>query len=550
MSWARRFAIGALGLSLALLVAATWGTGLFYLAARFGAGSPIRLAIVDGIHIYVGIASVAFFAAKLARVGFRRRVAGVPKLLLWQRWISWSLIVLYAAVYASGVAATLPLSNRNLSLAVNAHLLTSIWAAVPTTWHVWHYRKRTLPYLQRKAPQAAAYWPALAVLLVPLLFVLVAPRALSQIPRAGGGGAWSQAGLGGIFLDRLLATNDNHLLAAGDGLYLSDGRGSWRRVDLPNGGDETATRQIEFGIRPSPAPAPVGVVDHSHAQQPAAGGLILALAADRARSAYYAAGTAALYYSPWAEGPYVALPFPGGEIRDLAIDPNNPYTVWAASEQGPFLSIDGGHTWTSFEAGLGNPGNAWSLTYLHGDLYLSDLTGVFRFAPESTLWTKTGSRTLVTSLRAREGRLYEASAADGAHQHGGHAGLFYAGPDAALAELATGPASHSRDLVRYRGRLFGAGDDGVYSVALEPARAAGLVWWAGLLGLTLVAAAVSVAMIHPRRGSVQGEGRFKRSLKFREENDVSVEAGGRRNDGSLRPSGLLGPEQRVREQHG
>jgi hypothetical protein len=50
-----QLSLGALGLGLVLLVSVAWGTGVFYLLARLGYGSPVRLASLDGIHVYVGV---------------------------------------------------------------------------------------------------------------------------------------------------------------------------------------------------------------------------------------------------------------------------------------------------------------------------------------------------------------------------------------------------------------------------------------------------------------------------------------------------------------
>ena len=98
-----RLSLGALGLGLVLLVSVAWGTGLFYLLVRLGAPSPVRLAALDGIHVYVGVVGGVFVLAKVARVGLRHRVEGVSGVVPWQRWLSWSMLVLYGAVFLTGV---------------------------------------------------------------------------------------------------------------------------------------------------------------------------------------------------------------------------------------------------------------------------------------------------------------------------------------------------------------------------------------------------------------------------------------------------------------
>ena len=144
-----RLSLGALGLGLVLLVSVAWGTGLFYLLVRLGGASPAPLAALDGIHIYVGVVGGIFVIAKILRVGFRHRVEGVPNVVPWQRWLSWSMLVLYGAVFATGVLLLLPVRGRLYADLVQLHLLTSVWALPPTTWHALHYRSRAVPYLRR-----------------------------------------------------------------------------------------------------------------------------------------------------------------------------------------------------------------------------------------------------------------------------------------------------------------------------------------------------------------------------------------------------------------
>src|SRR5438270_539878 len=62
-----RLSVGALGLGLVLLVSAAWGTGIFYLVARIGLPSPVRLAWIDAIHVYVGLMGAVFILGKVIR---------------------------------------------------------------------------------------------------------------------------------------------------------------------------------------------------------------------------------------------------------------------------------------------------------------------------------------------------------------------------------------------------------------------------------------------------------------------------------------------------
>ena len=80
-----RLSVGALGLALVLLVSVAWATGLFYLAARLGLSAPVRLAWIDGLHVYVGLVGGVFILGKLLRVGLKYRVTGVPNVVPWQR---------------------------------------------------------------------------------------------------------------------------------------------------------------------------------------------------------------------------------------------------------------------------------------------------------------------------------------------------------------------------------------------------------------------------------------------------------------------------------
>ncbi|MFI5091289.1 MAG: hypothetical protein ACHP7P_14665, partial [Terriglobales bacterium] len=252
LSIAGRLSVGALGLSLALIVSIAWGTALFYLAARLGVDTRVRLTWIDAAHVYVGLVGGIFILAKIARVRFRYKVAGVTEVIPWQRWISWSLLILYSAVFVSGVLALLPIHGRLYEDLLNFHLLSSVWAVAPTTWHVWHYRRRAAPYLTRILPRGRTvrFWVGVALAVTPLVLVVGNARALSQLPQVMGGAAWSQSSLNGSYLDRILVGPNGSLIAAGDALYVSRDGTVWTQIDIPG-----------VPLPPGSAPAP-GVHQH------------------------------------------------------------------------------------------------------------------------------------------------------------------------------------------------------------------------------------------------------------------------------------------------
>src|SRR5690242_18722834 len=68
LAFAAMLSVGALGLSLAVMVSVVWGTALFYLAARLGVDPRIRLSFIDAAHVYVGLVGGIFVLAKVSRV--------------------------------------------------------------------------------------------------------------------------------------------------------------------------------------------------------------------------------------------------------------------------------------------------------------------------------------------------------------------------------------------------------------------------------------------------------------------------------------------------
>jgi len=533
--FAARLSLGALGVSLVLFIGVAWGTGIVYLLARAGLPAPIGLAVNGAVHLYVGLVSVVFFGAKILRVGLRRRVPGVASTTLWQRWISLSLLVLYTGIYVTGILAVLPLGSRLHGLAVNGHLLTSVWALFPTTLHLLHHRLRSLPFItglrRRRAPRRL--WAALAVALVVGVGFALAPRAAEPLAVAGVGPSWTLAGLDGIYLGQAALTHDGRLLVAGDGLYLSSDGRHWRNVDLPNGNAD-AERLIELGIKPTsnrPEPAPGGV-HGSHANNVTVGA-IQALAVSAHTGAVYLATSDAVYYSPWPEGPYLALPFTGTDVRALAVDPARPYQVWATTLAGPELSIDGGHVWTPLVAGLTAPNTSTALTFYRGDAYVSEAGGVYRFDFPAVAWSRVFGADDIAALNvSADGRLLYASGLIGgvasydgrawrnldvgaAHNHRA-AGHFHShGITTAFGRLyATGtrdgitasgdggatwsplqaglPSDEVTGAIGFGGSLFAITTGGAYAIPATPIPPADGLWW---LLLVVVAGLVGVAVV-------------------------------------------------------
>lgn len=475
-----RLSLGALGVGLVLLVSLAWASGLLYVIARLGFPSPVSLALVDGVHVYVGLASIAFFAAKLSRVGFHEHVTGVPELVAWQRWISWSLAGLYTAVYATGLLLLAPWPSAVGSPLVNAHLLTAVWAALPSAWHVWHYRPRALPYLTHvDRGTLIGFWLALGLMLLPLVGVLALPRALSPATKFGLGSAWERAGLQGIFLDRLVATPDGRtLVAGGQGLYLRPmGIPNWRQVAFP------AELILALGVSP--------------------GGV-------------YVGTTKGLYSSSSADGPYHRLAFPAREVHGIAIDPTNPQVIWASSRAGFWKSTDGGQHWTGESAGISSPEGAWAIAYFHGGLYASDAVNVYQW--DGSTWQRSSDQGLVVSLdsaadarqlfassmgqgvRALDGHSW-VRATDGLSTHPGRGAAIHVdsvtarGTTALAATMLNGVAisqDGGRDwselraglprgavwrVIQVDDRLIAASDHGIYEYHLPSVVPAGITWW-------------------------------------------------------------------------
>jgi hypothetical protein len=505
--FAAQFSLGALGASLVLLVSLAWLTGLAYLLARLNLPSPIQLAAVDAVHVYVGVASIAFFFAKVARVGLHRRVTGVPELVLWHRWVSWSLLVLYSGVYLTGVALLIPFPAVARQSLANAHLLLSVWAAVPTTWHIWHHRGWALPFLpRRRRPVPRRFLVATAIVIVPAVAFLMTPRALSLLAQVGAGATWTSSALPGVFLDRMERTSDGQtLVAGGEGLYASSDQGdTWHRIRFP-------------------------------------ADLIIGLATPKGPVAVYVGTSTGLYASASADGPYHRLSFPAREVHGIAVDPADSNVVWASSRQGFWRSTDAGVHWTSESTGIEAPPTAWAIAYVDRTLLASDVDAVYQWT--GSRWKQSSGQLAVVSLDpSDDGRLFASSMGQGVRvfSNGGwqssdsglaanHGGVRIIHVDSVTAEpgsrtnaamMLDGTATSidaGQSWTRIRSGLplgavwrilpadsglVAATDHGIYTYPLPALERPGQVWWLALVAAAILfgAAAVGLAALPTRSG--------------------------------------------------
>lgn len=499
-------AIPPLGLALVVLGGLAWLTGLVYLAVRAGLPSLVAPAVVDGVHIYAGVAALVFLGAKVWRVGFRRDVVGIHRPELWQRWLSWSMVGLYAAVFLTGGLALLPAQPDIRTKLVNAHLISSVWAAVPTTWHVLHYRQLAAPYLRPlRRLQARRLWLALA--LVPVAVAGVVPRAAGQLSALGAGAAWQDDGPQ-VFLDRMEVMPDGRTaVAGGRGLFAGDlATGTWRRLrSLP------ATDDV-LGLA-LPRGGPVAV---------------------------YVGTSSGLDAAASLDGPYRRLSLPAREIHGIAVDPADPRTVWASSWGGMWRSDDAGTHWRPENAGIGNPVSVWPVAYRGPDLFVGDVDGIYRWDGQQWEWS-TAFPYVASFTTAPDGRLFAASMGAGLrvydggawqdasagltpHGHGGapaiHAVTVTALADgtAYLGTMLDGVAV-SRDggrswtpvwtglagrgdvwrIVRYGDQLVAATDSGIATYRLPSTTPPGWAWWSALTLATVAAALAAVLLAAWRR---------------------------------------------------
>ena len=502
------------------MVSVAWGTALFYLAARLGVDPRLRLSLIDGAHVYVGLVGGVFILGKVARVRFRYRVSGVAEVVPWQRWISWSLLVLYSAIFLSGVLALLPIHGQLYEDLLNFHLLSSVWAVVPTSWHVWHYRRRALPYLMRLLPRGRTlrYWAGLALALLPAVIVLGYPRSLSQLPQVLGGSVWSQAALGGSYLDRITTGPDGSLVAAGDALYVSRDGTVWTQIDLP------AAAPPASGGTPSPV--------HQHG---APSGKNLALSLATAGNSIYVGANGGLYRTDSLTGALVDLHFPGVNVSAIAIDPADPNSIWVASSAGLMHSLDRGAIWTAAGSGLTKPDSVLALAWIGDRFYASDSTGVFELDSAANTWVRMSTQPSVVDITPSPDaeHIYATSTSKGvdvftggtwhttasllsphqAHLGGSHPEVLSLAPvDGRLYAVGTAfGVSASADAgqtwsqlglglgnaeaaqaIDYQNSLLVATSSGLFRFPLTAATPASAAWWAILLGAVALFGAAGV----------------------------------------------------------
>jgi len=532
--------MAALGIGLVFLIGITWGTGLLYVTSRAGFPSPVRLAVVDGVHIYVGLAAAVFFGVKLWRVGFRRKVIGVPNLTVWQRSVSWSLVILYPAIFLSGFAAVLPLGAAWKESMVQAHLLTSVWSLFPTTLHVIHHRRRVPGQLVWRATGSLRpkLWAGIAIAALPAVLWLPFPHAVSPAAEGAAGSAWVPAGLQGVYLDQVAVSPDgSYLVAAGDGLYVSDTRGrKWHHLDV--GGPAPPAHATELDAVAPAAISPAASSSHSGHVVPA--GDITSLTLARGQVLIYAGSGTGLYSGADASSALSQDHFPGREVRAIAVDPSNPFERWVATDSGVWFTWVFGHGWTNESAGLRDPVGASALTFFRSELYASDLSGVYRWDVASARWNNvlnqmgvislTSSHDVLVANSYRSGiLLYDGrswrqvgsglsghthgSPGDSAHVLGISApqagGLFLAEPGRvgfssdgghSWSELGRGLPEGIWDITRYGNQVYVATSDGLYSYPLDAAPRETPGWWVLMATVALAAGLVGavVAAWHGR----------------------------------------------------
>src|SRR5712692_4994689 len=268
-----------------VLAGIAWTSGLLYLVVRANLPSPVRLAVVDGLHVYVGVASIVFVIGILAT---QPRVGAFKTGPVLQR-VRWLLGSLYLLLGASGALVVFAWSGPVRAFLVDLHLLAAVWAVVPTGWYL--LQSRSARFRGRSVSRILV---GLVIILVPAVFGLIAPRALAPLTQTGAGAAWQTVGLPQRFIDSMaMSPNGEALVAGGEGLYVSRrGDQRWQQVVFPPG--------LVLSVALSPIATYVGTSD-------------------------------GIYASDQVGGPYRPLPFPSVEIHGIAVDARDPRVIWASS---------------------------------------------------------------------------------------------------------------------------------------------------------------------------------------------------------------------------
>lgn len=361
----------ALGLALAALLAIAWLAGIVYSLVRLRLGSPVGLAIVDGVHLYSGLASIPLLAAKAWQVHRRPRPRSWRPSSRWHAWMATSLLPLYACVYVSGGLLLLPVPAELRDPIAEAHLTSAVWAAVPTTWHLVHYVRGWKPRAGLPTITVLA-----AVLLAPGFWFGLAPRSLTLQSNLGSGSTWRPAGLQGVYLTEFAVARGGDAVAAGDGLYVSEaGSTGWRKVGPPD--------------------------------------IVLSLVLPDARHSAYLGTSRGLYVSDRVAGPFRRLSLPATDVRGIVVTDAAPAQLVVTTIRGVWMSVDGGSTWLEASTGLASPQTASAVSEFEGSIYASDSKAVYRW--DGGAWDKVAALPRVVSLDVSmaDGRLFASSLGGG-----------------------------------------------------------------------------------------------------------------------------------------
>jgi hypothetical protein len=392
LAWSQ-LGIPRVGLALIVFAMIAWLSGIPYLLARLGFSVPVTLDRFDGPHVYVGLVMACLLALKVAEIRARHLLGAIHGLLLWHRWLSVAMLLLWGAVFATGLLILPPWPAPLREDLVEAHLMTSVWAFVATIPHVFvHLRRLPRPRLDRKLAAA------IAIMLLPAPALVSASRAVAPSSQLAARQPWLQ--VANQFTYRLLKLPDGRIAAAGSGLRISrDGGFHWHTVR-----DLASRFVLSVAAGPTGHPVYVGTSD----------GLLSA---------------------PDAAGSYRGLGLPSRSVTALFVDPTAPHTIWAGSDQGLLRSEDGGATWTEPDDHLAqNP--VYAMARHAGFLYAGTSKGVYRWDGEawqpaldlpvvmgvdpgprgSTLWASSMGGGLYAQ---RGGRWNESDAGMLPHGHGG-----------------------------------------------------------------------------------------------------------------------------------